>query len=87
MRHWNSQDPVAGVKGSKHSQSWCEKWGPQSENSNLVLHLKSQQVVTIVDNEFQSQPCLTIQYTHNETLEQSRSRGQREKIQTLSIYW
>ena len=35
------------------------------------LWLVSQHLVTIADNEFQSQPCLAICYTHNETLEQS----------------
>ena len=34
-------------------------------------HLKSKSEVTIVDNEFQSDPYTTIHFTHNETLKQS----------------
>ena len=35
MRHWNSQDAVIFMQGSKHTQSWFGKWG--GSKSNLVL--------------------------------------------------
>ena len=41
-----------------------------------------QSVVMVVDNEFQSQPCLTIQYTIDEILEGSSSCELLESTQT-----
>eukprot|EP00956_Cyclotella_meneghiniana_P022268 scaffold41865_cov45-Cyclotella_meneghiniana.AAC.1 len=53
-------------------QSSCCAMGMKSRQL-LLPHrsLKSQHVQTIVDNEFHSQPCLTIHHTLNKTLEQS----------------
>ena len=42
-------------------------------------------LMTIADNEFQSQPCLAICYTHDETLEQSRCYEMHARIQTHII--
>ena len=47
--------------------------------------LKSQGVVMVVDDEFKSQPCKTIHYTYNETLEGLRCCELPESVQTHSI--
>ena len=47
--------------------------------------LKSQGVVLVVDDEFKSQPCKTIHYTYNETLEGLRCCELPESVQTHSI--
>eukprot|EP00956_Cyclotella_meneghiniana_P024848 scaffold50627_cov25-Cyclotella_meneghiniana.AAC.1 len=45
--------------------------GGQSQGHPVRCGLKWWLVETVMDNEFQSHPCFHIQYTHNETLEQS----------------
>ena len=45
---------------------------------------QKQVVVTILDNEFQSQPCLTIHYTNDETVEGSSHFEMLESVQTHS---
>ena len=57
--------------GSKNTQSWCGKRGVSSSKVYHHPSLNPRHAVTIVDNEFQSQPCLAICYTCDETLEQS----------------
>ena len=47
---------------------------------------QKQLVVTIVDAEFQSQPCVIIHYTHDETLEESSCCQLRELVQTHLIF-
>ena len=52
---------------------------------NPIHNLGSQYVVTNVNNEFQSQSCLAIWYTHNETFEQSNCCDRWAMIQALTI--
>ena len=47
--------------------------------------LKSQGVALIVDDEFKSQPCKTIQYTYGQRMEGLRCCGLPETVQTHSI--
>ena len=47
--------------------------------------LKSRGAVMVVDDEFKSQPCKTIHYTYNETLEGLRCCELPELVQTHSI--
>ena len=56
------------MQGSKHTQCRCWKWWGAWSWSQFIpqLWLKSQLVETILHNEFQSQPCLIIHYTHND---------------------
>ena len=56
-----------------------------SRKKYLHLWLKSQLVVTIMDNESQSQPCLNIYYTSDDTIEQSSCCGLDVQTQTLTI--
>ena len=52
------------------------------------IWLKSQGAVMSIHNEFQSQPCMTIHYTYNETLEGSSCCEMLESIQTcLILVW
>ena len=60
MRHWNSQDAVIFMQGSKHTQSWFGKWGGVQIQLGSHLWLNCQHLVNIVGNEVQSQPCLAI---------------------------
>ena len=48
--------------------------------------LKSRGVVMVVGDEFQSQPCLTIQYTNGERLEGLRCCELPESVSTHSIW-
>ena len=84
MRHWNRQAAVKWVHTAKLTQSWCGKWKPQCQNCSHPC-LKSQLGVIILEVEFQSQPCLTIYYTHDETLEQAKYCEMGAHIQTDPI--
>ena len=75
MRHWSSQATVEWEYRSNHSQLWGEKLGTSSK-----------QVVTIIDHEIQSQPCITFWYPHNEALEQSSCCEMRVWILTLVAF-
>ena len=68
VREWKGCDAVNWPNQSKVTQSWCEKWGFGAE---IIPHpsLKNQPAVTVLVNELQSQPCLAIHHTHDETLE------------------
>ena len=65
--------------------SWCWEWGALA--NFLHLCIKSQLVEIIVDKEFQSEPCLTIQYTHNEALDQSSFSKFFSGMQSHTICW
>eukprot|EP00956_Cyclotella_meneghiniana_P015593 scaffold23961_cov36-Cyclotella_meneghiniana.AAC.1 len=69
MRHWNSAAAVIWMYRPELSPAWCERLGCSSQNCPHP-QLKSQLVVTIGDCDFQSHPCLSIHYIHNDTLEQ-----------------
>eukprot|EP00956_Cyclotella_meneghiniana_P006511 scaffold8556_cov22-Cyclotella_meneghiniana.AAC.1 len=50
------------------------------------LRLKSQGVVIVVEDEFQSQPCLTISHTNGERLEGLRCSELPESARTYSTW-
>ena len=50
------------------------------------LQLKSRSVVTVVEDEFQSQPCKTIHYTYNDTLEGLRWCDLPDSVHRYSIW-
>ena len=70
---------------SKHTQSaWCEKWVIALPHLSPLM-AQEQVVVSMVDNKFQSQPCLTIQYTNDETMEGSSCCELLELVHTHMI--
>ena len=68
MRHWNRKATVKWVHTANNPPNLGGNWKPQCQNCQHPC-LKSQLGVIISKDEFQSQPCLTIYYTHDETLE------------------
>ena len=59
MRYWEGQADMKWLNQSVHTHSWCETQGPGSEI--FTTRIKSVGVVMVVEDELQSQPCLTIQ--------------------------
>ena len=53
---------------SVHTQSWCETYRDSFPKFSSPVTQKWG-VVMVLDDEFHSQPCLTIQYTIGERLE------------------
>eukprot|EP00956_Cyclotella_meneghiniana_P024076 scaffold48013_cov78-Cyclotella_meneghiniana.AAC.1 len=87
MRHWNSSAVVMWMyRPTPSPRAWCERLGCSSQNCPHP-QLKSQLVVTVGDNEFQSHPCFTIHYAHNKTLEQSSCCDMDIQTHTVKIYW
>ena len=86
MRHWKGQESARCLclNQSKHTRSWCEKW-VWVQPHLCQLMTQNQVVVTITDNESQSQPCITIHNTHDETLEVPSSCKVLELAQTHLI--
>ena len=70
MRHWNSSAAMALIQWIPTHAILAQKVGIMSQ---LCTHpwLKDRLVESVLDNEFQSQPCPIIHHTHYETLEQS----------------
>ena len=62
---------------------WDEGTGSQNFHHPW---LESRGVVTVVEEEFRSQPCLTIQYTNGEWLEGLRCCEWSESVRTYSIW-
>eukprot|EP00956_Cyclotella_meneghiniana_P020055 scaffold34948_cov74-Cyclotella_meneghiniana.AAC.9 len=71
MRHWNSPAAVIWMYRPTPSRAWCERLRVDPCPNCPRPQLKSQLVVTFGDHVFQSHPCFTIHYAHNEILEQS----------------
>ena len=69
---------------SEHSRSWCEKL-VMDLAACVPSHDLKQLVVTIIDTQFQSQPCLNIYYTYDETLEASSCCQLPELVQAHLI--
>ena len=74
MRHWNSSAAMALIQWIPTHAILAQKVGIISQ---LCTHpwLKDRLVESLLDNEFQSQPCPIIHHTHDETLEQFRCNG------------
>ena len=67
MRHWEGQADVNCLNQSEHTQSWCEMRYTGTKISSTPRLISGARVI-VVENEFKPQPCLTIQYTNDETL-------------------
>ena len=84
VREWKGWDAVNCPNHSKLTQSWCEKW-KRAKPTLTPPMTKTQVVVTILEHIYQPQPCKTIHYTKDETLEGFRCCELPESIQTHSI--
>ena len=74
---------------SVHTQSWCETYRDLEPKFSLLVTLNSgcgDGDVMVVEDEFQSQPCLTIQYTNGEGLEGLRCCELPESVSIHSIW-
>ena len=60
-----------------------KRWGLEQKNCHHP-RVKKQGVVIVIHDELKSQPCLTIHYTHNETLKGLRCCELPESVQTHS---
>eukprot|EP00956_Cyclotella_meneghiniana_P007176 scaffold9764_cov36-Cyclotella_meneghiniana.AAC.1 len=65
--------PRREISGDCDWQAWTvmPRGLPLPANFVPTSNSKVGQVETVLDNEIQSQPCITIHHTHNETMEQS----------------
>ena len=68
VKDWKGWDAVNCLNQSVHTQSGCKKWVWAKPNL-YPLMTRKQVVVTILEPTHQSQPRITIHYTHNERLD------------------